>query len=77
MQKIRAWAMRKKLWFKAAAGRAIRRMAQSAACAIYLSLDLTGGVRLRAVFTVALLTGLACLLTSIAEYPKTDQVAER
>ncbi|MCL2588003.1 MAG: hypothetical protein FWD84_01195 [Oscillospiraceae bacterium] len=72
MQEIRTWLIRKKQWLKAAVGRAIRRIAQSAACAIYLSLDLTGEIHLCAVFSLALLTGLACLLTSIAQYPQTE-----
>ena len=69
MRNGQEWLSRKKQWLRAAIGRAVRRIAQSAACGILLSLDLAGEIRLWPVAHVSLLTGLACLLMSIAQYP--------
>lgn len=73
MGKLKEWAIRKKQWLKGAIGRAIRRMAQSAACGLLLSLDLTGEVSVRGIFNIAWITGVACLLASIAQYRKYEK----
>ena len=72
MHRLKSWAIRKKVWLRAAVGRAIRRMAQSAACGLLLSLDMTGEVSIRAVLQIAAITGVACLLMSVYNYRKTE-----
>ena len=73
MHKLKAWAIRKKLFLKKAVGRAIRRMAQTAAIGIMVSIDLIETVNVRAVLYVAAVTAVACLLHSVYEYGKVER----
>jgi len=80
MHKLKEWAIRKKRWLMAAVGRAIRSMAQAAACGLIVLLrevDLLTWAGLRDILTSALyiaaVGGIASVLKSIYEYGKTER----
>ena len=83
MQAFRAWLVRKKRWLRAAVGRAIRCMAQAAACAMLvlvrdadlLDLDVLQDILRSALYT-AVVFGVASVLWSIYNYPKSEEEQE-